>query len=581
MRQPAQKIAARYARRHARGTSASQEEAPSVEAVISVEAGPILDATLSVEAQSMMEEAPMTEVAPIVEAPCMEAALSEDPPTADEAAFVAEEAQVLQSTQLTEAPAMFLAPARLLLAPPRLQAPPSTDAPGIQISQVISALSFALDLTEGQLMGHAARTCMLGMRLAKALGMTETEQHDLYYALLLKDAGCSSNASKMFHILGTDEISAKGATKTLDWRNVGWGQIRYVLERARPGRPMSERLRTIFDIALHRKRQTEQLIQIRCERGAQIAWRIGLSSDTSNAIYSLDEHWDGGGYPDGLRGAQIPAMARILNLAQTLEVFYSAHGPKAAMRIARQRSRTWFDPEMVRAARSLAKKGELWRGLDAEDVLAHVVAMEPKEGATPSSVEANEATLDNICEAFAEVIDAKSHYTYSHSVGVAQAAVGIARTMGMDANTVTMIRRASLLHDLGKLSVPNSILEKSGKLTQPEWERVRKHPYYTHEILRRITGFEELTEIAASHHEKLNGAGYYRNLTGAQLSRPARVLMVADIFDALVADRPYRAAMPLEQVFRILRNETPHALDVACFEALVYWVERNAQKQAG
>ncbi len=450
---------------------------------------------------------------------------------------------------------------------------PSQVQTQIQIPQVISALSFALDLTEGQPMGHAARTCMIGMRLAKAIDLPQTAQEDLYYALLLKDAGCSSNASKVFHILGTDDIAAKNATKMLDWRRVGWGQMRYLLERTFPSRSTPERLRAIFDIARHRKQQTRDLINIRCERGAQIAERIGLAASTSHAIYSLDEHWDGGGYPDGLQGDQIPIMGRILNLAQTLEVFYTAHGPRAAIHIARKRSGRWFDPELVKAARTLAKKGDLWRGLESGDALAQVVAMEPPQ----RYLVASDTTIDNICAAFADVIDAKSHFTYSHSTGVMRAAVGMAQTFGLDPATTTLIRRAALLHDVGKLSVPNTVLEKPGKPTPEEWEMIRKHPYYTHAILSRITGFEQLAEVAASHHEKLNGSGYYRGLAGPQLSRPARILMVADIFDALAADRPYRAALPLDNVFKILRNETPHELDLDCFEALRYFVDRSGQ----
>ena len=438
----------------------------------------------------------------------------------------------------------------------------------IQISQVISALSFALDLTEGQPMGHAARSCILGIRLARAVGLADSEQEDLYFALLLKDAGCSSNSSKMFHILGTNEIQAKGATKTLDWRRVGLAQLRYLLARVRPGSPWHQRAGAILDIALHSKQQTRQLIQMRCERGAHITRHIGLAENTAAAIYSLDEHWDGGGYPQGQSGQAIPVMARIMNLAQTLEVFHALHGPDAAIRVARRRSGCWFDPELVRAAVALDKCSQLWEGLDGGDAVAQAVAMEPARG----NLQANDSTLDSICEGFAEVIDAKSHYTYDHSGGVTRAAVAIAATMGLDASRVTLIRRAALLHDIGKLSVPNTILEKPGKLTAEEWQYVGKHPYYTHAILSRISGFGELAEIAAAHHEKLDGSGYHRGLKAEQLPLEARILAVADIYDALAADRPYRAALPLDGVFGIMQRDTPHALDAGCVEALIHAV---------
>ncbi len=124
------------------------------------------------------------------------------------------------------------------------------------------------------------------------------------------------------------------------------------------------------------------------------------------------------------------------------------------------------------------------------------------------------------------------------------------------------------MHDIGKLSVPNSILEKPGKLTSAEWETVRLHPYYTQRILEMIPGFQHLAFIASTHHEKLDGSGYYRNLRGSQLPVESRTLVVADIFDALSSPRSYRAAMPLEQVFEIMAKDVPHAIDGTCFEAL-------------
>ena len=131
------------------------------------------------------------------------------------------------------------------------------------------------------------------------------------------------------------------------------------------------------------------------------------------------------------------------------------------------------------------------------------------------------------------------------------------------------MRRAALLHDIGKLSVPNMVLEKPGALDTGEWEIIKRHPYYSYEILRRVTGFEELSEVAAAHHEKLDGTGYFRHLKAEQISQEARILVVADIFDALSAKRPYRDAMPLEKVFGIMQKDAARALDGACVEALI------------
>ena len=130
------------------------------------------------------------------------------------------------------------------------------------------------------------------------------------------------------------------------------------------------------------------------------------------------------------------------------------------------------------------------------------------------------------------------------------------------------LRRAALLHDIGKLSVPNRILDKPGSLTPDEWAVIKLHPYHTYQILERIPVFGELAFDASAHHERLDGRGYYRNLTGDHLSPPARILAVADQLDALSADRPYRARLPQERVVSILREERgtglwPDAVDAA------------------
>ena len=435
----------------------------------------------------------------------------------------------------------------------------------IRLSEIISALSYALDLTEGQPLGHSIRACMIGMRIAKQAGMSADDQADLYYTLLLKDAGCSSNASRLFHILSADEIRAKGDLKTTDWTRVGWESLHYALTHVATGMPFLRRMQRLFEVAATQQQDSCTLVKIRCERGGYIAKQLGFSDSVSGGIYSLDEHWNGGGYPHGLRGNEIPHFSRIANLAQTLDIFSHARGPEAAVQTALKRSGRWFDPELVKAAASLSKSGALWEGLNDADLVKKIGLLEPEH----RQVTANEDSVDNICTAFAEVIDAKSPFTYRHSVGVADAAVEIGQWFGMNPKSLKMLRRAALLHDIGKLSVPNSVLEKPAKLTSEEWTVVKAHPYYTLEILNKIPGFERLSQDAAAHHEKLDGSGYWRGLGSDQLSRFARILAVADIFDALHAKRPYRDAIPVEKVFEMLRHDAPHALDLPCVEALI------------
>lgn len=435
----------------------------------------------------------------------------------------------------------------------------------IRTSELISALSYALDLTEGRSMGHSVRTCVMGMRLAQHIGLSMEEQADLYYALLLKDAGCSSNSSRLFHILNADEIRAKRDVKTTDWTKVGFESLNFALTHVATESPLPQRMWQLLQVAATQQADSRDLVKIRCERGSYIAKKLGFSDAVAEGIHSLDEHWNGGGYPNHLLGEEIPMFSRIANLCQTLEVFYEARGEEDALDAVQARSGRWFDPDLVAATMSLSKQGILWLGLDSKDLLENVLVMEPEE----RRLIADDATVDSICLAFADIIDAKSPFTYQHSNGVADAAMDIAIHFGMNELEKKQLRRAALMHDIGKLSVPNSILEKPGKLTDEEWQIVRDHPYYTFQILKRVPAFKSFSSDAAAHHERLDGSGYWRRLSGNSISTVARILSVADVFDALRAKRPYRDALPLEKVFSIMRKESPKALDLPCLEALM------------
>ena len=182
-------------------------------------------------------------------------------------------------------------------------------------------------------------------------------------------------------------------------------------------------------------------------------------------------------------------------------------------------------------------------------------------------ITADDRRLNDIAEAFSWVIDAKSPYTYHHSERVADFAVAIGKRLGLNETETTRLRRAGLLHDIGKLSVPNRILDKPGKLTPKEWEVVKLHPYYTHQILQRVPVFGELAFDASAHHERMDGRGYFRNLPAVMLSPQARILACADQLDALSAERPYRGKLPREKVLAIMHEERgtglwPEAVDV-------------------
>jgi HD-GYP domain-containing protein (c-di-GMP phosphodiesterase class II) len=441
----------------------------------------------------------------------------------------------------------------------------STDAfhDAIRLSDVVSALSVALDLTEGQPMGHSIRSCILGMRIAEELQLPLPERHDLYYALLLKDSGCSSNAARLHQIMGSDDIQAKGEVKFEDWTKVSLSGTRYLMRNVLPGAPWWRRALRMAKVGLQLKRNNAELIGARCERGAEIARKIGLSESVAQAIRALDEHWNGNGYSEGREGKEIPPLAQIMNVSQTLEVFASRSGPAAAIKVVTERSGTWFDPEIVRVVRSLGHDDAFWQQVKATNAREFVLAMEPG-----MAIAATPEGIDSLCEAFAQVIDAKSEYTFRHSVGVKEAAVEIAEGMAHSPQTITMVRRAALLHDIGKLSVSNAILEKPGNLTDAEWKIMKMHPVYTRIILEKISGFQHLAFVAAAHHERLDGKGYPDGLTAADMTLPARIIAVADVFQALTEKRPYRDSLPLDVVLGIIDKDIPHKLDAECVAVL-------------
>jgi HD-GYP domain-containing protein (c-di-GMP phosphodiesterase class II) len=444
------------------------------------------------------------------------------------------------------------------------QSTEQSTAPSIRVAAVVAALSKALDLSTGQAPGHSIRGCILGMRIGQEYGLAESQLAELYYALLLKDCGCSGNASKTFHALGSDDLKAKRDVKTTDWTRVSWETLQYALSHVAPGKPFLERTKALFRLAANQKAHTRDVTKIRCERGATLARLMGLPEEAAAAILDLDEHWDGSGNPENLRGESIHIYSRIMLLAQTLDNFAVAHSQETALQVIQQRSKKWFDPALVKAALSLARRGELWSDVDDPNVLDLVLTLDT----AAARLKFGDNTLDTICVAFAQIVDAKSPFTYNHSNGVANAAVAIGQKLNLPPERIMFVRHAALLHDLGKLGVSNAILEKPSKLDDDEWKIMKRHPEDTWLILRTIPHFGELSEVAASHHEKLNGKGYFRNFTAEQLSTESRIIAVADIFDALSAKRPYREALPLETVFGIMRKEAPHAIDGDCLRAL-------------
>jgi HD-GYP domain-containing protein (c-di-GMP phosphodiesterase class II) len=433
----------------------------------------------------------------------------------------------------------------------------------VALSEVLGGLSYALDITEGEPPGHAVRTTAIGMRLAEQIGMGEEERSALFYALLLKDAGCSSNASRLSSLFGADDHATKRAMKVTDWSRSGPLALYTWRAVAAGGGPIAKvkQMRRLTQ----EDEVTREMIGARCEQGASIARMLELPEGTAEAIRALDEHWDGGGQPFGLRGEEIPMLARILCLAQTLEVFVRTFGLPGALAMALKRRGRWFDPALVDALLSVRDDRAFWGPLEDPRAVPPVAVWEPADRV----LTAGDDRLDRVADAFARVIDAKSPFTARHSAEVARWAVATGTAMGVPADGLRDLQRAGLLHDIGKLAVSSRILDKPGRLDPDEFAAIKEHPRYTQQILERVACLRGIVETASSHHERLDGTGYHRGLSGTDLSLPARILAVADIYEALTADRPYRAAMPRERALEIIREQRGTGLCPASVDALV------------
>lgn len=432
----------------------------------------------------------------------------------------------------------------------------------VRLSDLLGALSYALDLTEGQPAGHCIRATYIAHHIGKRLGLPDLQLWELYYTVMLKDLGCSSNAARICELYLSDDLGFKQDFKTLGTSLPK--VLGFVVSHTGRKSPLGERLKAILNILKNGGEIVDELIETRCHRGAEIAAALRFPKTVSDGIHALDEHWNGEGRPEKRAGPAIPLYARIALLSQVADVFHSAAGPKAALAEIDARAGQWFDPHLAKVFAEIASEPGFWDDLSSEDLPARVAEMEPPG----SLILVDEDYLDEIAQAFAQVIDSKSPFTSGHSERVAVYAEMVARRLGHSDEKCRWLKRAALLHDIGKLGVSNSILDKNGKLDDEEWVSMRAHADLSEKILSRVPIFSDMALIGGAHHEKLDGSGYPRGLKEAEIDERTRIVSVADVFDALTADRPYRKAMPVEKALSIMRSEVGTSFDGRCFEAL-------------
>jgi HD-GYP domain-containing protein (c-di-GMP phosphodiesterase class II) len=438
----------------------------------------------------------------------------------------------------------------------------------VPLSELMLALTTALDMTEGQPPEHCIRSCWIGMHIGQHLGLKPEQLHDLFFTLLLKDAGCSSNAARICELYLTNDLTFKREFKTVGTSLAS--VINFVVKNAGKGQSWVTRISTTIDILKNGDAYAQELIQTRCSRGADVARELGFSEDVAQGINSLDEHWNGSGRPNQLKHNAIPLYSRIALLAQVVDVFQHEHSLEEAITEVVSRSGGWFDPQLVDAFQVMVKNRSFRSGLLSADVRQRVMEFAPAN----TKVMIDDDYFDRIITAFGRIVDSKSPYTAGHSERVSVYAELIAENLGFQLEERKWVKRAALLHDLGKLGVSNAILDKPGKLDADEWLAVQAHAEFTETILSEITPFKPLAKIAAAHHEKLDGTGYPRGIRGDEISMVTRIITTADIFDAISAERPYRSAMSVAKTLEIMAENLHTAIDPRCFDALKQAIEK-------
>ena len=344
-----------------------------------------------------------------------------------------------------------------------------------------------------------------------------------------------------------DEAALKSDFRKTDFPNAASGPV-FMMRHLGAGLPLRQRVGMVPTFMVEGRRAAESMLENHWRASDDLMERIGLDSLVRDTVEQSFERWDGRGVPKGLRGEQILITSRLVNLADVVEVFHKASGVPAAVSVARERAGTQFDPQVAEIFAGAADS--LFAELDSVGPWEAVVSAEPASRYWLAGSE-----LDVALEAVADFVDVKSPYTIGHSKGVAALADAASSSYGIVEADATQLRRAALVHDLGRLGVPNLIWDKQGPLTPSELERVRMHPYLTERMLASSAALAPLAAIAVQHHERLNGSGYPRGLTGADMTPAGRLLAAADSYHARLEPRPHRPPQPREQAASELRAD--------------------------
>jgi HD-GYP domain-containing protein (c-di-GMP phosphodiesterase class II) len=409
---------------------------------------------------------------------------------------------------------------------------PSGERP-IRAAEVVGALSLATDLGTGQPLEHALRTAVLAVRLGELAGASAQELADTYYVALLHASGCTSNGHEAIQLYD-DDIAHRAAFFLIDTTNAA-EVLAFYRSNIGAGRPPEVRDALVADAIANAGPRARDAFATMCEVAQRFAGWLELGSNVQAALEYVFARWDGRGFPDA-RGDAIPLPMRLLHVARDISLFLSAAGPDEARAVVERRTGAAYEPRLADlATRNFA---DLLAELDEARMWEQALEAEP----FPQILMAGER-VDAAFMAIAALTGLKSPWFREHSTGVAELAEAAAWRLGLSVASVTLVRRAALAHDLGRVGVSNAIWEKPGPLGFGEWERVRLHPHYTERAFAQSPTLAPIGILAGSHHERLDGSGYHRGTRGPALDQASRILAAADCYGAMREARPYREAL--------------------------------------
>lgn len=378
------------------------------------------------------------------------------------------------------------------------------------LNEFLMAVSFTLDFVEMDILGvasnHGKRTAYISMRIAKELGLSSEELHDIVALSILHDNGVSE---KSLHdkVLGGNSLNTKSVERVKEHCTIGEENIR----------------------------------------------QYPFLTDVKDVIKYHHEKYNGTGFFN-LIGNDIPLMSQIIHMADLIEVNFDLEDnncdlQKKVLGFINNQIDQSFSRAIVNVFNSISEDKEFWSNLRNDYIHKALNDNTPKY-----IMELPIEEIRKITGVFSRIIDAKSRYTQRHSSDLSKKVSIMADYYEIDFNEKMKLIIAADLHDIGKLAVSNNILDSPNKLSNEEFHSIKKHPYLTRLALQQIKGFEEITEWASNHHEKLNGEGYPLGKIAKDLDFNSRLIACLDVYQALTEERPYRRPLSHTEAIDILNK---------------------------